>query len=390
MQELASSAPLVPRVPVGPAPSYAFLSPRARLRIGPPDASLVPWSASPGTSDLGLAMRTAFAESDATRMVGAIPFDLRQPSRLFLAGTEPLRPLLGEPWAEVRAGRSSRAARSIPSPAGYAAMVQRALAEIGTSALRKVVLGRILELGCERPPSVPLLVARMAAANPNGYTFSVDLGARQFDDGAEPSTLVGSSPELLLARTGRTVTSNPLAGTLPRSPDPAEDRQRAAALLDSSKDRREHAMVVDSIQSALAPWCRTLHVPRSPSLLATQTLWHLSTTITGEVADPSVTAAQLALAIHPTPAVCGTPTATARATVSTLEPFDRGFFTGLVGWCDREGDGEWALCIRAAELTPSRIRLFAGAGIVDGSDPERELAETEAKLHAILTSMGLD
>jgi isochorismate synthase len=181
----------------------------------------------------------------------------------------------------------------------------------------------------------------------------------------------------------------PLAGSAARSPDPAEDQRRASALLVSAKDRHEHAIVADAVAAALRPYCRHLDVPAAPSLRHTRTMWHLASHISGELADPSMSALALACALHPTPAVCGDPLPLARAAIAEIEPFDRGFFTGMVGWCDASGDGEWAVTIRCAEVADRSLRLFAGAGIVAGSDPEHELAETTAKLQTMLDALGI-
>ena len=118
-------------------------------------------------------------------------------------------------------------------------------------------------------------------------------------------------------------------------------------------------------------------------------MWHLSSRITGELVDPSISSLALAVALHPTPAVCGYPTALAQEAIGTIEPFERGFYTGIVGWCDANGDGQWAVTIRCAEADEHSLRLFAGAGIVAGSKPESELAETEAKFRTMLQAMGL-
>jgi isochorismate synthase len=183
--------------------------------------------------------------------------------------------------------------------------------------------------------------------------------------------------------------ANPLAGSVPRSADPIEDARRAAALLESPKDLHEHAVVVEAVAAALAPFCDVIEVP-APVVISTATMWHLSTTLTGELRADAPSSLGLALALHPTPAVCGTPTATARAAISAIEPFDRSFFTGIVGWCDARGDGEWVVTIRCAEVVDRSLRLFAGAGVVIGSQPEAELAETAAKFRTMLIAMGLD
>ncbi|NUP81508.1 MAG: isochorismate synthase, partial [Nonomuraea sp.] len=174
-----------------------------------------------------------------------------------------------------------------------------------------------------------------------------------------------------------------------RSADPAEDRRRAAALAASAKDLREHRLVVADVADALAPYCAGLRVPATPELTSTEAMWHLSTRITGTLRDPDVRALTLAAALHPTPAVCGTPEPGARRVIEALEPFDRGFYAGLAGWTDAAGDGEWAVAIRCAEVAEHTLRLYAGAGIVTGSDPDAELAETSAKFRTMLRALGV-
>ncbi len=174
------------------------------------------------------------------------------------------------------------------------------------------------------------------------------------------------------------------------SADPVEDLRRAEELLHSEKDLAEHAFVADAVRAALAPYCAELIVPERPTLLRTAAMWHLSSTVTGILREPSTTALELALALHPTPAVCGTPTDRARAAIGELEPFDRGLYTGVVGWGDATGDGEWVVTLRCAEADGDRLRLFAGAGVVAASDPELELAETSAKFRTFLHVLGLE
>jgi isochorismate synthase len=203
------------------------------------------------------------------------------------------------------------------------------------------------------------------------------------DDGV----IVGASPELLVSRHGREVRSNPLAGSAPRSGDPDEDRANAEALTSSSKDREEHAIVVDAVAEILRPRCEELIWDREPVLRATPNVWHLSTSFRGSLRDPAPTALDLVAALHPTPAVAGTPTERALAAIDQLEPFDRGRYAGPVGWVDANGDGEWAIALRCAELCGDRATLYAGAGIVADSDPERELDETEPKFRSFLDAL---
>lgn len=147
---------------------------------------------------------------------------------------------------------------------------------------------------------------------------------------------------------------------------------------------------MDAVHQALAPHCTGMTVPARPTLIRTATMWHLSTTVTGTLSSPGTSALDLAMALHPTPAVCGTPTRTARQVIAETEPFDRGFFTGVVGWGNADGDGEWVVTIRCAEAEERTLRLYAGAGIVAASEPEAETAETAAKFRTFLSAVGAE
>ncbi|QFU90383.1 isochorismate synthase [Amycolatopsis sp. YIM 10] len=274
-----------------------------------------------------------------------------------------------------------------PEPETYAASVRRALELIDAGELGKVVLARCLELVADTPVVVPSLLARLVRADPAAHVFAADVSA---PGDPAPRTLVGASPELLVSRHGSTVVANPLAGSLPRVADEAENRRRVEKLLASAKDRAEHAHVAQQVADVLSGFCNRLDVPAEPTVIGTPTMWHLSTRITGRIADPDVSALALAEALHPTPAVCGVPVERARDTIAELEPEDRGYYSGLVGWTDLHGDGEWVVTIRSAEVCDRSVRLFAGAGVVAGSDPAAELAETSAKFRTLLRALGLE
>jgi len=328
-------------------------------------------------------------------VVGAVPFDHTMPAQLVV----PTRIWWAGPLqfhSDVQATPPLVTAceiREVPEPEEYIRGVEQGLARLQAGEFDKVVLSRSLHLTSPEAIDIRQLLRNLARHNADGYTFAVDLpkfGSSVASPVSGRRTLIGASPELLVSRAGLQVTANPLAGSRPRSEDPAEDHRRAAELLASAKDRHEHAMVVDAVAAALRPYCRELEVPAGPSLVHTATMWHLSTRIVGQLSDPSTSALEVAAALHPTPAVCGTPTRLARAAIREIEPFDRGFFTGMIGWVDASGDGEWVVAIRCAEADERSLRLFAGAGIVVGSKPEEELAETSAKFRTMLRAMGLD
>ncbi|MFI1971259.1 isochorismate synthase [Streptomyces cinnamoneus] len=361
------------------SPTRTLLAHGARAHVPHGDAPLARRVAETLDAEL-------LAGNAAPVVVGAVPFDHTAPAAL--AVPEAVRwapPLAEDPLVALPAAPPAPAAwdvRPVPEPGVYGDAVAEAVRRMNRGEFSKVVLARTLELRSSRDLDLPALLQRLARRDPTGYTFAVPSGPGR--------TLLGASPELLVSRRGGRLVANPLAGSTPRSADLAEDVRRAAALLESAKDLHEHAVVVDAVRAALAPYCRTLEVPARPTLVRTATMWHLSTTVTGEPADPAVSALELASALHPTPAVCGTPTATARDVIGELEPFDRGFFTGMVGWGDANGDGEWVVTIRCAEAAERSLRLYAGAGVVAQSSPEAETAETGAKFQTFLQAVGVD
>ncbi|MBA4608312.1 isochorismate synthase [Aeromicrobium sp. Marseille-Q0843] len=273
-----------------------------------------------------------------------------------------------------------------PDRSAYVDLVATALDRIEGADVAKVVRGRCLE-GHSSPALSPAEVtATLLDRRPGRYVFSLPL-----DDRPEAPWLVGASPELLVRRRGVEIASTPLAGSVPRSPDPDEDSRRAAALADSAKDLAEHAFVVDHIAAALGPACEWLEVPAAPEVLATDSMWHLASPIRGRLRAPEdLTAPDLAQLLPPPPAVGGVPTPEATDLIDELEgPGLRGPFGGFVGWMDGDGDGELAVTIRAGVLDGERLRLFAGAGIVAGSDPLAEADETAAKLSTMTRAGGL-
>ncbi len=334
----------------------------------------------------------ALGSDGASMLVGVLPFDRHAPAHLVVP--DDVRRV-----ARAQAGQSdgpgpahvSWRVTERPSRDAYEAAVREALTRMGrpvaqgSTAVTKVVLARTLELEASAPID-PLQVFARLQADPNARAFCVPVAPRA---GGGARTLVGASPELLVQKQGTTVTSLPMAGSAPRQADAAADRETARALGASAKDQREHRVVVEHVLDTLAPHCRHLHAPAAPVLASTATMWHLATPIEGHLTR-DISSLELAIALHPTPAVCGSPSGAARALIAELEPFDRGYFTGAVGWCDTRGDGRWNVTIRCAEIEGRLARLFAGAGIVAGSDPEAEAAETGAKFRTLLRALGVD
>jgi menaquinone-specific isochorismate synthase len=259
----------------------------------------------------------------------------------------------------------------------WEAAVAEAVRRIGDGELEKVVLARDLLAFAENEIDLRWVAERLAENYAQCWTYSVD-------------GLVGATPEMLVKREAGLATSRVLAGTIRRSADDDHDLNLAAALAQSSKDLEEHEYAVRSVGRALAPFCSGMNVPDAPYVLQLPNVLHLATDITG-VADKGLASLALAAALHPTAAVCGTPTDSARSLIAELEHLDRERYAGPVGWIDASGDGEWAIALRCGQLSetdPRQIRLFAGCGIVAGSDPAAELAESNAKLIPMRDSLG--
>jgi len=262
-------------------------------------------------------------------------------------------------------------ATPVPSPETYAARVADAVARIDRGQLDKVVLARAIDLVLDMPPRPADVARRMRAGEPTCWTFSVPVPGGHF---------LGASPELLVSREGATLRSHPLAGTASLG-----EQQR---LLGSVKDHQEHRLAVAQIAAHLRPYCRDLHFPPAPELVRLGSLFHLGTPIRGTL-DPDHPAGVLELlsALHPTPAVGGEPRQEAMALLERLEGQPRGTWAGPVGWVDSRGNGEFVVGIRSMTMRGARIRLWAGAGIVHGSDPAQELAETTLKLAPVLAAL---
>jgi menaquinone-specific isochorismate synthase len=243
-----------------------------------------------------------------------------------------------------------------------------------SSSLRKVVLARDLYATANRPIDARALLGHLASRYPGCYTFAC-------------AGLVGATPELLISRDGWRVSSLVLAGTTPRGATPAEDSGLAAALLGSAKENEEHQYAAASLQNALAPLCQAMYVAPHPALIRLPNLQHLGTRVRGTLTSVDRSALGLAAAVHPTAAVGGTPTDAAVELIRELESMDRERYAGPVGWVDADGNGEWGIALRCAQLDGTRARLVAGCGIVAGSDPAAELAETITKFRPMRTAL---
>ena len=251
--------------------------------------------------------------------------------------------------------------------------VATAIKEIESGPLEKVVLARDHALWSKEPFALHRVLDNLRQRFPDCMVYLVD-------------GLVGASPELLVRRSGNSVTSLALAGSARRDPDPAVDSQLGLELLASSKDLREHALASASVERVLGDICTSLDRPDGPSLLRLANVQHLATPFAGVMSEPRHVL-DVVGRLHPTAAVGGTPTVDAVEMIKSLEGMDRGRYAGPVGVFNAAGDGEFAIALRCAEVAGARARLFAGAGLVRGSIPEDELEETRIKLQAMLSAL---
>ncbi|GAA2239026.1 isochorismate synthase [Rarobacter faecitabidus] len=350
------------------------------------DGALAVPDAPGGTMTNGL-----LAAHEAAPADGGEPLDGTGPVAAGYFGFESDAPAVFEVASSLSRGPVPRpnpqhvtAVTAVPAREDYERAVADVLGDLtGPGPLAKIVLGRWADVEADRKIDTVSLAAALALGNPEATVMRL---AASTPDG--PQTLVTATPELLIARRGRRVTSRPLAGSAVRHPDPVRDARQAEALLADAKNLREHRFVVEAIADTLLPLCIDLRVPGTPGLVSTPAMWHLATEITGTLRD-DVNVAALAQLLHPTPAVAGTPTDLARDLIARLETRPRGPLTGAAGWMTATGDGEFHVVIRAALVAGNRARLFAGAGIVAGSVPRDEALETAAKMRTVLTALGL-
>jgi len=355
------------------------------IAIAAPPHAVV--SVSPGPEQVRRAaslIQEALASAGTTSVAfGALPFDGAPLAFLQVASQVVRTDAHAAKGTVVPSGYGLQ--RSVPEPDedAYMDAVSEAIRAVDSGRVEKVVLARTLVVEAVTLLEPRVLAKRLRAADPDCYVYAVGLPG-------SAHALVGASPELLLRRSGDTVSSDPLAGTAPRSHDPALDRKLAHDLLEAVKERREHRLVAEAVADGLAPFCAELDVDDQPSLTSTATVWHLRTAIRGRLRRGAPDALTIAAALHPTPAVCGTPPDAALELIRQLEPFDRRFYAGMVGWVDGTGDGEWVITLRCAEIMGRTARLYAGSGIVAGSEPAAEDHEVDAKFGAMLGALGFD
>ena len=240
--------------------------------------------------------------------------------------------------------------------------------------MTKVVIARDIIITADKPLDVRAILRRLRASFGSSYRYSID-------------GFIGASPELLVERDGDIVRSHPLAGTTPRTGDPATDARMAAELIASMKNQVEHRVVIDVVNDTLLPWCSYLDWEAEPSIVMVANVQHLGTRMEGWLSKPARSVLDMAQALSPTPALGGHPRADALALIAAVEGMERGRYGGAVGWLDADGNGTFAVAIRCAEIDGCQARLFAGGGIVADSDPLAELAETQAKFQAMVSAI---
>lgn len=254
--------------------------------------------------------------------------------------------------------------------------VARAIAAISNSKVDKVVLARDLIAQGDKKIDPRQILRHLSREYPSTWCFAVE-------------GLVGATPELLLRLNHSMVTSRVLAGTISRTGDDEKDLALSASLARSSKDLEEHSFAVRSVAESLALFCPSINVPDSPFVLHLANVMHLATDVTGAVADTlnHTDAFAILEKLHPSAAVCGTPTDRAGLLISEIEGISRGRYAGPVGWIDARGDCELGIALRCGQISDNQIRLFAGCGIVAGSDPKKEFSESQAKFVPMISAL---
>ncbi|WP_129661166.1 isochorismate synthase [Rothia halotolerans] len=378
LETLRTGSSPAPADPARLDPDFTMTSGRWTLRAEGGDR-LTPVLSSPEAArDLLERLRDRERATGRTQLLyGLIPFDLTEPADLHVADRAAWRPRTVE---ATSLGAEGDARPPADSPA-YRAIVAEALRRIEAGEAEKAVLSRTMTLALDAarlPEASRLIAERLAASSRRADVFRVRR--------AEGETWVGASPEIIADVSDSRFLTHPLAGSLPRTPGGLDAETAAERLSASAKDLHEHRFVTRHIAEALAPLAEELSLPEEPELFGTDAMWHLGTRITGRL-HPEVSALEAALALHPTPAVGGTPAAPALRMIRELEGASRGFYSGLVGWTDSSGNGRWSLVLRCASSRGEALTLYAGAGVVSGSTPAGEHEETGAKFSTMLRTL---
>lgn len=325
--------------------------------------------------------------------LGCVPFEPQLPADLIVPAVVVGKAADGRQWITRIEGFDDDVERTLvlprPAPdsaafsvaalaplAQYLDAVTAARDAVRSGRIAKAVIAREVVVTSDHPIDVHAVLLRLRASFGSSYRYSVD-------------GFIGASPELLVRVDGNTVVSHPLAGTAPRTGDPTTDARAAEQLIASTKNQIEHRSVIEMVHDTLLPWCSYLDWEPEPSIVTVANVQHLGSRVEGWLSDPRPNVVDLVRALSPTPALGGAPRAEALALIDEVEGFRRGRYGGAVGWVDATGNGTWAVAIRCAQLSEDRrtARLIAGGGIVAESDPLAELAETQAKLQAMLSAI---
>lgn len=341
--------------------------------VGCPGSGAVAFGALPfrpdGAAEMAIPEVVWGRADDGTRWVTTIgPADAPEPDLATLCEPRAEPPVEPPGRVTVAPARSAEWWRDLVGRA------TEAMAAAGPEGLRKVVLAREILVEADRPFDRARLLDRLRRTFPGCYLYLVD-------------GFLGASPELLVGRSGDVVRAQPMAGTAPRGGDPASDARLAAGLLASATYRHEHQITIDMVFDTLLPWCSYLDYEPEPSVVGVANVQHLATLVEGRLSQPTPSVLELVGALHPTPAVNGWPREAAQAWIAEHEGFDRGRYAGTVGWVDARGSGTFAVSIRGADVDGTTARVCAGNGIVATSDPATELAETQSKLQAMLSTL---
>lgn len=361
----------------------------ATVEVGPGERHLL---AARVAAVLGALARAGDPEAPAPFAVGALPYDPDAGARIVVPALQLHRRADGSRWAVSIDAHDVRSAPVLPAPppdlplparydvvavhepSWWTELVARATRRIRGGELRKVVLAREVVVTADRPIDPRPALRRLRAAYPTCFVSFVD-------------GFLCASPELLVSRHGDVVRAHPMAGTAPRLGDPAADARLAASLLANANYRNEHQVTIDAVHDTLLPFCSYLDAEPEPSVVAVANVQHLATLVEGRLSRPEPSVLELVDSLHPTPAVGGDPRPAALALQREIEELDRRRYAGPVGWVDADGNGEWAVGVRSAELDGAVARVYAGNGIVVDSEPEAELAETQAKFAAVLGAL---
>jgi isochorismate synthase len=334
-----------------------------------------PWSSLPPASLVLPELSLCRSDGEAFLTVNAVVHPGDDPDRKVGALTTRLAGLREEPLPLLDPHPTARVEiESVRTPAEFEGTISAATERIGAGEMSKVVLAREVLVSAAAAHDSAALFSAMREQFGSCFCFCC---------GTPEASFVGASPELLLRRSGASVSTVALAGSIRRSSDPAVDDHLGEQLLRSDKDRREHEIVAERIARALRPHAVWVEAAPEPEIVKVANIQHLATPLLAQLAEPR-SAVELAGMLHPTPAVGGEPAVASAAAIAELEQMDRGWYAGPVGWMDATEDGEFCVALRSALLRDREARLYAGVGVVAGSNPAAELAETEIKLGALL------